>query len=102
MMIYVIAWGLVSVIPILGLCFFLAFAFGFLDPAFLPLGVDIDGWWLIGLVAAMFAVAPLFVWHAVRNQRLSNGSRLVWCLLLIFGNSLMFPLYWWKHIVRRF
>lgn len=45
-----------------------------------------------------FALTAVYVTHAVKNPRLSQEMRLVWIVILFFGNMFAFPVYWWLYL----
>jgi hypothetical protein len=41
-----------------------------------------------------------FVFHALRSGAVPQEKRLLWAVVLLFGNILVLPFYWWWYIRR--
>ena len=46
----------------------------------------------------MFALTAVYVVHAFRSDELAPDKRMIWVVILFFGNVMAFPVYWWLYI----
>jgi hypothetical protein len=48
----------------------------------------------------MFILMAVFVVHAYRTDRIENDKRVLWVVILFFGNMVAFPVYWYLYMWR--
>jgi hypothetical protein len=46
----------------------------------------------------MFALTAVYVVHVFKSERLTSDKRLLWVVVLFFGNIVAFPIYWWLYM----
>ncbi len=52
----------------------------------------------LALFASIFGLTIYYAWHALTQVEGSQEARLLWALLVVLGNALVFPVYWWIHM----
>ena len=48
----------------------------------------------------MFALTAVYVVHAFRSDRIAEDKRVLWVVVLFFGNMIAFPIYWYLYLWR--
>ena len=48
----------------------------------------------------MFVLTALYVVHAFRTDRIAEDKRVLWVVILFFGNMVAFPIYWYLYLWR--
>lgn len=48
----------------------------------------------------MFALTAVYVVHVFRTDRLASDRRVLWGIVLILGNVIAFPIYWYLYLWR--
>ena len=46
----------------------------------------------------MMVILAIYAIHLVKNKYLKDEMRIVWAILLFFGNMITMPVYWYMHI----
>ena len=46
----------------------------------------------------MFALLGVYVFHAYKSDRIPNDKRVLWVVILFFGNMIAFPVYWYLYM----
>ncbi len=46
----------------------------------------------------MFALTAVYVVHAFRSDEVAPDRRVLWVIILFFGNMMAFPIYWWLYM----
>ena len=49
-------------------------------------------------ILSVFGMLVYYMVHALRNERLEGDRKLLWALLLFFGNMIIMPVYWYLQI----
>lgn len=101
---YVIA--VLTVWPPVYFCLFLAFiAFSFSSIANHPGGgtprIDLFAYVIpihLLTMLLMFALTAVYVVHAFRSDEVAQDRRVLWVIILFFGNMFAFPVYWWFYM----
>jgi hypothetical protein len=47
-----------------------------------------------------FALTGVYIFHAYRSDRLEQDKRILWVVILFFGNMIAFPIYWYLYLWR--
>ena len=45
-----------------------------------------------------FALTGTYVFHAYRTTLIPNDRRVIWIIILVFGNMMAFPIYWYVYL----
>ena len=86
--------GIVSVIPAASLPFLRAMP----RPSY-PL--DVASFPVVAMFAYAIVAASLMMWYLGRARMLKPGaSRNLWCIAILLGNVVVFPVFWYLHIWR--
>jgi hypothetical protein len=48
----------------------------------------------------MFALMGIYVFHAYRTDRIPQDKKVLWVVILFFGNLIAFPIYWYLYMWR--
>ena len=106
--------GILSLVPIALLIFMFAYMFMYFIPEMIrleELGAEPDAKSIIQTFGSFFVFIILinvlylgfmiyFIVHVVKDKNASSEDRLLWILLLIFLNIIVFPIYWYFRIWR--
>lgn len=106
--------GIFSIIPIALLIFMFIYLFMYFIPEMIKLdelGTEPDPRSIIQTFGSFFVFIVLinvlylgfmiyFIVHVVKDPSASSEDRLLWILLLIFLNIIVFPIYWYFRIWR--
>ena len=65
-------------------------------PSWLPMAIAVGGIWVLAVYGTMGG----FIVHAIRNKRFNNEQKILWCLGLFFGNIIVYPFYWYHHLLH--
>ena len=64
-------------------------------------------WFMVGLVAAhlgtmleIFALGVFYVYHLYHNDRVEKQLKAFWAVIIILGNMLAMPVYWYLYVWR--
>ena len=49
-------------------------------------------------ILLMFALTAVYVIHVFRSDQLPSDRRIMWVIVLLFGNIVAFPIYWWIYM----
>ena len=49
----------------------------------------------------LIALTGIYVFHAFKTDRIAPEQRVLWVVILFFGNMLAFPVYWYLFLWRR-
>ena len=100
----VVLIGLLSLWPILYMCLFMVFfAYTFTsmqsqNANHVPLMFKIIFPLHLLTMLLMFALITLYVVHAYRTDRVEADKRVLWVVILFFGNMIAFPIYWYLYM----
>jgi len=51
-------------------------------------------------ILLMFTLIAVYVIHAYRTDLIENERRVLWVVILFFGNMIAFPIYWYLYLWR--
>jgi hypothetical protein len=65
-------------------------------------GFFLDGpVWIVRLIEILFLCgAGLVFWTLFRIKTLNTELKILWSIALLFGITISFPVFWWRHIYR--
>ena len=99
--------GILTVWPIVYFCLFVGFMFFSFSAmtASTPKPPSFDLFkYVIPLhlltMLLMFALTAVYVIHAFRTDRIADNQRVLWVVVLFFGNMIAFPIYWYLYLWR--
>lgn len=95
--------GLLTLLPWLYMVYFVQFAFKFLDANSVEESDALFEQMLTPhvLVTTMSLILlAIFIVHIVKNNQLDETKKLIWVLVVLFGNMIGMPVYWYMHIWR--
>lgn len=46
----------------------------------------------------MFALTIVYIVHAYRTDQIAEDRRMIWIVILFFGNLIAFPIYWYLYL----
>jgi hypothetical protein len=49
-------------------------------------------------ILLMFALTAVYVVHVFKSDQLPSDRRIMWVIVLLFGNIVAFPIYWWIYM----
>lgn len=49
----------------------------------------------------IFALTAIYIRHVFKNQRVANDRKPLWANVLLFGNVISMPIYWYLYIWRK-
>ena len=100
--------GAVSAWPITYMCLF----FGFMAYSFSSIASNAGGslgipalfpyFFLVHLLTMllMFVLMTVYIVHAFRTDLVPNDKKVLWVVILFFGNVVAFPIYWYLYMWR--
>jgi hypothetical protein len=47
-----------------------------------------------------FALTGVYVFHVYRSDRVEQDRKVLWVVILFFGNMIAFPIYWYFYLWR--
>lgn len=70
------------------------------SPVSLPVLIVIMVACLVTIVDVIVLPVP-YVMHVFKNGRLNDNQKIIWTSVLLVGNIVTMPVYWWKYMWRR-
>jgi len=63
------------------------------------------GWAAIGILALSTIVWVIvllvgYIGHVYRNEQIEPGTKLLWTIVILFGNIFAMPIYWYIYVWR--
>lgn len=101
-----ILFGIVSVWPIVYMCLFVAFmaylfaAAGSPDPDAMPELFKYVFLLHLLTILGVFALLTIYVVHAYRTDLVPADKKVLWVVILFFGNFIAIPVYWYLYMWR--
>lgn len=46
----------------------------------------------------MVALTIVYIVHAYRSDQIAEDRRIIWVVILVFGNLIAFPIYWYLYL----
>lgn len=95
--------GIASLLPWIYIVYFIRFALKLLDATSVEESDALFNQMLIPHFSAMvlsLLLLAIFIIHIVKNNRLSETAKLFWGIVIVFGNLVGMPIYWFLHIWR--
>lgn len=98
--------GIVSAWPIVYMCFFVAsMAYFFIaadsqEPAGLPELFKYVFILHLLTILLMFVLLTVYIVHAYRTDLVPNDKKVLWVVILFFGNFIAIPIYWYLYMWR--
>lgn len=51
-------------------------------------------------ILLIFVLTGVYVFHAYKTDRIPPDRRILWVVILLFGNMMAFPIYWYLYLWR--
>ena len=101
----VVAIGLLTLWPLLYMGLFLSFfVYMFTSMAHQQQGPPAFFMYIFPLhcftMLLMFALTGVYVFHAYKTDQIPADKRVLWVVILFFGNMVAFPIYWYLYMWR--
>jgi len=103
-----IIWGVLSIIPICSLIVILVNGYSFMKNIFkgtIEFGdmisrLSLFSSWNFLLPLITLGITIVFMIHTITNDGISQEWRIIWVILILLGNIIVIPIYWYMIIIR--